>query len=134
MDRVSPFVDALRIRHAERTEDDAEFAYLRARKERFERLRERTFLSLREDLRRAEKEADDAWLLEVENARLAARGEPPAESVSELADRREAEAFAEPSPEDDTLVRETANILLDLIGLAPAFADAASQAEESTDA
>lgn len=134
LDRVSPFVDALRIRHAERTEDDAEFAYLRARKERFERLRERTSLSLREDLRRAEKEADDAWLLEVENARLAARGEPPAESVSELADRREAEAFAEPSPEDDTLVRETANILLDLIGLAPAFADAASQAEESTDA
>ena len=124
LDKVSPFIDALRIRHAERTAEDAEFAYLRARKERFERLRERTHLSLREDLRRAEKEADDAWLLEVENARLIAKGEEPASSVGELADRREAEAFAEPSPADDTLVRETANIVMDLINLAPTFASA----------
>ena len=119
LDKISPLVDVLRVRHAERTEDDAEFAYLRARKERFERLRERTHLSLREEVRRAEKEADDAWLLEVENARLVAKGEQPAASVSELADRREAEAFAEPSPEDDTLVRETANIVMDLIHLSP---------------
>ena len=119
LDKISPLVDVLRVRHAERTEDDAEFAYLRARKERFERLRDRTHLSLREEVRRAEKEADDAWLLEVENARLVAKGEQPAASVSELADRREAEAFAEPSPEDDTLVRETANIVMDLIHLSP---------------
>ena len=119
LDKISPLVGVLRVRHAERTEDDAEFAYLRARKERFERLRERTHLSLREEVRRAEKEADDAWLLEVENARLVAKGEQPAASVSELADRREAEAFAEPSPEDDTLVRETANIVMDLIHLSP---------------
>ena len=119
LDKISPVVEVLRVRHAERTVDDAEFAYLRARKERFERLRERTHLSLREDVRRAEKEADDAWLLEVENARLVAKGEQPAADVSELADRREAEAFAEPSPEDDTLVRETANIVMDLINLSP---------------
>ena len=130
LDKISPLVDMLRVRHAERTEDDAEFAYLRARKERFERLRERTHLSLREEVRRAEKEADDAWLLEVENARLVAKGEQPAASVSELADRREAEAFAEPSPEDDTLVRETANIVMDLIHLSPKTLASAGPAPE----
>ena len=130
LDKISPLVDVLRVRHAERTEDDAEFAYLRARKERFERLRERTHLSLREEVRRAEKEADDAWLLEVENARLVAKGEQPAASVSELADRREAEAFAEPSPEDDTLVRETANIVMDLIHLSPKTLASAGPAPE----
>ena len=130
LDKISPLVDVLRVRHAERTEDDAEFAYLRARKKRFERLRERTHLSLREEVRRAEKEADDAWLLEVENARLVAKGEQPAASVSELADRREAEAFAEPSPEDDTLVRETANIVMDLIHLSPKTLASAGPAPE----
>ncbi len=130
LDKISPLVDVLRVRHAERTEDDAEFAYLRARKERFERLRDRTHLSLREEVRRAEKEADDAWLLEVENARLVAKGEQPAASVSELADRREAEAFAEPSPEDDTLVRETANIVMDLIHLSPKTLASAGPAPE----
>ena len=130
LDKISPLVDVLRVRHAERTENDAEFAYLRARKERFERLRDRTHLSLREEVRRAEKEADDAWLLEVENARLVAKGEQPAASVSELADRREAEAFAEPSPEDDTLVRETANIVMDLIHLSPKTLASAGPAPE----
>ena len=115
--RVVPVLQTLRLSHAARARDDAEFAYLRARKKRFERTQARTRVSLREDIRMAEKAADDAWLLEVENKRLIARGEEPAATIDELAERRESEAFEPPKLEDDSLVLETANILVDFIDL-----------------
>ena len=117
VNEVAPLLDALRKRHADRSSDDPEFVYLRNRQQRIEEIRSRETLSLREDTRQAQKEADDAWLLATENARLVARGETPAASVDELADRREAEALADADVEDDALVQETANILVDFIGL-----------------
>lgn len=117
VNEVAPLLDALRKRHADRSSDDPEFVYLRNRQQRIEEIRSRETLSLREDTRQAQKEADDAWLLATENARLVARGETPATSVDELADRREAEALADADVEDDALVQETANILVDFIGL-----------------
>ena len=117
VNEVAPLLDALRKRHADRSSDDPEFVYLRNRQQRIEEIRSRETLSLREDTRQAQKEADDAWLLATENARLVARGEVPAASVDELADRREAEALADADVEDDALVQETANILVDFIGL-----------------
>ena len=118
-DRVAPVLEALRARHATRVGTDPEFAYLRARKEYHERLQERTHLSLREATRVAQQEADDAWILDVENTRLVARGEQPVADLDELTARREAEAEAdaEAKPEDDPLTSETAAILADLIDL-----------------
>ena len=124
LDRVAPVLETLRLRHAVRSDSDAEFTYLRARKARLERAQRRTALSLHEETRRAEKEADDQWFLDVENARLVAKGETPAESIDELNERREAESFDEPAPEDDALVLETANILVDFIELSAPFATA----------
>ena len=126
--RVAPLLDALRIRHEERASTDPEFAYLRAREDYFGRLRERTHLSLREATRLAQQEADDAWILEVENARLIARGEQPLADLDELTARREAEAGAERPPEDDVLTRETAAILADFIDLSQPLAMAGGQA------
>ena len=70
VNEVAPLLDALRKRHADRTSDDPEFVYLHNRQQRIEEVRSRETLSLREDTRQAQKEADDAWLLATENARL----------------------------------------------------------------
>ena len=129
-DRISPLLPTLRARHAERIRHDAEFTYLQARKTRIERLRQRTEVSLHEEARRAEREADDDWLLETENARLLARGEEPVATIDELDERREAEAFDEPAPEDDALLIETANIVVDLIGLSGPLTARAAPAGE----
>ena len=118
---------------ADRTQTHPEFAYLRARKERVERVQRRTDLPLQEEARLAEKEADDNWFLEVENARLVAKGETPVASINELNERREAESFDEPAPEDDALVLETANILVVFIDLSVPLASAdASTAQTPT--
>ena len=124
--RVAPVLETLRLRHAERVQDDPEFAYLRARKERFELTRSRTSLSLREDIRLAEKEADDAWFLDVENKRLMGRGEEPAATIDELVERRESDGFEPLEPEEDALVLETANVLVDFIDLSRPLASAAA--------
>lgn len=125
--RVAPVLDALRTRHEERASTDPEFAYLRARQDFSGRLRDRTHLSLREETRLAQQEADDAWILKVENARLVARGEQPVADLDELTARREAEDDTERRPEDDVLTRETAAILADFIDLSQPLAMAGAQ-------
>lgn len=126
--RVAPVLDALRTRHEERARTDPEFAYLRARQDYFGRLRDRTHLSLREETRVAQQEADDAWILDVENARLTARGEQPVADLDELTARREADADNERLPKDDPLTLETAAILADFIDLSQPLAMAGGQA------
>ena len=120
--RVAPLLDALRTRHEERASSNPEFAYLRARQDYFGRLRGRTQLSLREETRVAQQEADDAWILNVENARLVARGDQPVTDLDELTARREAESRSERAPEDDPLTLETAAILADFIDLSQPLA------------
>ena len=122
---VRPFLDALRARHEERVSDDPEFVYLRGWKEHAEQLQERDSLSLNEAARVAEKEALDEKTLALENSRLVGKGEDPAASLQELNERRRKER-ANDEPQDDPLVRETANILIDYIHLAqPKIAQAA---------
>ena len=114
---VAPFLDALRERHAARVADDPEFVYLRGWKAHTEDIQERSALSLNEAAReRTLAERRDA-LLALENARLVARGEAPAETLQALNERRR-EENAEESAAEDPLVEETANILLDYIALA----------------
>ena len=129
--QVGPLLGALRVRHAERVADDPEFTYLEATKERLEEVQDRTHLSLRETTRMAEKAADEARLLTIENALLTARGEVPVASIEELNDRHEAKALGdeEPSLQDDTLVRETANILVDFIDLSRPVANVNSNTD-----
>ena len=128
LNRIVPIVGTLRARHEERASADAEFEYLRARKKYAERLQERTHLSLREQTRVEQQEADDAWILQVENARLTARGEQPVANLDELAAQREAEAAEDPNPQEDVLTRETAAILADVIDLTRPLAMAGGNA------
>ena len=116
MNLVAPFLDALRERHSARVAADPDFVYLRGWKEHVEQVRERTTVSLNETVREERKAALDERLLALENARLIAKGETPAANLKELNDRRRQEVGD--APEDDPLVRETANILLDYMALA----------------
>ena len=134
-DAVRPFLDTLRTRHEERVASDPEFVYLRGWRAHTEELQERDSLSLNEARRRADRDAMDQKILELENARLTAKGETPVTSLDELnTRRRERNAEEGPSLADDPLVRETANILIDYIALARLQIAQADTAPDSANA
>ena len=112
---IGPLLGTLRQRHETRVADDPEFNYLRARADRSREMTGRTHVSLLRTEREAQKESDDTWALELENTLLLARGEEPAESLDELRER-ESTSEDDESP-TDPLLKETANVLADFIGL-----------------
>lgn len=124
---LDPLLGTLRHRHEQRVEDDPEFNYLRARADRSREITGRTHISLLRTEREEQKESDDAWALELENTLLLARGEEPAESLEELRKRplnnaidRALDGTGDPGDEEsppDPLLRETAHVLADFIGL-----------------
>ncbi|TNF89806.1 MAG: tail-specific protease, partial [Gammaproteobacteria bacterium] len=105
--------------HMARTSDDPDFNYMRALSDKARENRERTHISLKESVRTAQKEAEDQWLLDLENELRVAKGDEPVESLDALDELREAEQKAdeEPDPSKDPLLTESGNILLDLITL-----------------
>ena len=108
----------LRNRHKDRVADNPDFMYLRALSERNEKTRKRTHLSLNELVRTQEKEEDDSWRLELENARLMAKGEDPVASLDELEERQNEETDEdETKDEPDALVTESGNVLIDFMRL-----------------
>ena len=121
-------VEALRRRHQMRVEDNPDFAYLRARGEYLEELQARTQVSLSEQTRLAERAADDAWALRLENDLLVAKGKEPVDSLDDLDGWRTAIYRPEES-RNDALVKETANILIDYLDLSGAIALAEGSAK-----
>jgi carboxyl-terminal processing protease len=94
--------------------------------------RTRTHVSLNEARRVKEKADDDHWRLSLENQLRIAKGEPPLESLDELDeldDESSADDDVQPADED-AMIRESANILLDYIGITHqiAFVDTAGEA------
>ena len=126
--RFRTHVGALQRRHEERVASDPDFVYLRARGEYLEGLQARTEVSLSEETRLAEKAADDAWALRLENELRAAKGEEPVASLEELDDRG-VPIYEPEEPDKDILVRETANILIDYLDLSLGIALADGAAE-----
>jgi carboxyl-terminal processing protease len=142
-DRIEPAVypqshdvdmvrDALRTKHSQRVANDPDFLYLKALRQRAEEERAKTVLSLNEATRRAEKAADDAWRLGVENALRTAKGKPAYTSIDQIEGvDEEADADLEAdtpadSDHDDALLNETALIVLDYIGMHHQIAQAES--------
>ena len=120
-ERFGNHVDALQRRHKERVANDPDFAYLRARREYLEGLQARTEISLSEETRLAEKAADDAWALRLENELLVAKGREPIASVDEL-DEGGVATYDPENPEKDVFVQETANILIDYLEVSQGIA------------
>ena len=82
--QIETLLPELQVRHDTRTADHPDFNYLRSLSERARENGRRTHLSLNESTRTAEKEAEDAWRLGLENELRVANGEEPVESLDAL--------------------------------------------------
>ena len=111
---LESIMNELRTLHQARVADDAEFNYLRTLAAKAKERSERTHLSLNEDVRRQEKDEEDAWRLALENGLRAIQGKEPLASLDDLDNEEE---DTEEDPAEDAMVRETGEVLLDLLGL-----------------
>jgi len=109
-------------RHRQRVAKDPDFQYLNALVEKSHENAKITEVSLNEAVRRREKQEEDAWRLGIENKLRAAKGEPLLKSTAELDAQLEAEdaELDDPdaphkAPEDDAVLRESANVVIDYI-------------------
>lgn len=128
---LQPILPALVSRHQERLQNDPDFNYIEAQIARALENQEDNTLSLNMDTLLAERAENDAWRLQLENSRRLAKGEEPYESIEAMENANEAEEEAvavnmpgldaeDSSSEeqtDDPYLRESANVLLDLIEL-----------------
>jgi carboxyl-terminal processing protease len=125
---IAPVLELLKTKHSGRATDDPDFQYYRALALKSRENAEQAYLSLNEAERRRQKEEEDAWRLDLENALRKAKGEPVYASLDELDAELDAEAAAQDDAEDDAeddadaeesdaFILESAHILLDYIGL-----------------
>ncbi len=117
---VQPYLERLRVNHERRVAQDPDFAYLRSLSNWRREKRAETHISLNQTTRVIEKEADDVWRLDLENALLIAKGEDPVTSLKDLEARRARRESEKNSDSDDTpdpLIMETGHILRDYINL-----------------
>ena len=129
---LQPVLPTLVSRHTERLQNDPDFNYIEAQIARAIENQEDNTLSLNMDTLLVEREENDAWRLLIENNRRIAKGEEPYESIEamENSDEDEEEVVAvnmpgldeeelveEDDDETDPYLRESANVLLDLIEL-----------------
>ncbi|MEC7612958.1 MAG: carboxy terminal-processing peptidase, partial [Pseudomonadota bacterium] len=97
--RLSSHIQTLQLRHDHRAANDPHFEYYRSLMARSEMKSQKTTMSLNEATRRAEKSADDAWRLQLENELRVATNKIPAKDLDELEDLIEAES-KEDAPDD----------------------------------
>ncbi len=117
---VQPYLERLRVNHERRVAQDPDFAYLRSLSNWRREKRAETHISLNQTIRVIEKEADDVWRLDLENALLIAKGEDPVTSLKDLAARqaqRASEKISDSDDDPDPLIMETGHILMDYINL-----------------
>lgn len=118
---IVPFLPQLREQHSARTEDNAEFIYVKALRALLDENREQLHLSLNETTRTKRQDAFDDSRLSIENARRKARGDEPLTSMAALRKEEEEKAKAQKPEEEplgeDAYVIESGEILVDLIGL-----------------
>ncbi len=128
---LKPVLPTLLSRHTERLQNDPDFNYIEAQIARAIENKADNTLSLNMETLLAESEENDAWRLQIENNRRIAKGEEPYESIEamENSDEDEEEVVAVNMPgldeeevvdddqEADPYLRESANVLLDLIEL-----------------
>ncbi len=113
---IQPILAELNSKHDERAADDPDFQYFEALAQRSRENNRRTHISLNEKEREQQKKDEDNWRLDLENQLRLAKGEEPLASLDDLDDVEVDEEEVE-DPTSDPMVRESANILLDYIGL-----------------
>jgi len=115
--QIAPLMADLKTRHEQRVVNDPDFVYMRALALKNREENDRTLLSLNENVRVAEKEGDDQWRLDLENALRKAKGKEPVASLEDLETQSAQEEEELEDPANDAMLRESGYILIDLIGL-----------------
>lgn len=119
--RLPQLLPELRQRSAQRTERNADFAYMREQQALLAESREQKLLSLNETVRRKERARLEQQSLEIENRRRKAAGEPLLKDFAELEKLNEELAAApeeqRETPVDRAKLQETAQILADFVQL-----------------
>lgn len=118
-----PFLEEIKNRHALRKADDPDFIFLEEQLDRVKDARSKDLLSLNEKVRRQEKLEFEKNSLDLENQRRKAKGLELFESIEAMRSEQTDESVAAADPnseidtENDTLLSESAYILIDLIDL-----------------
>ena len=109
--------------HADRVAEDPDFLYFDAVEERIKRNQDKESISLNLEVREREREEFINWRLQVQNARLVAKGMDAVETLDELTETLEQlEAEENEKNIPDALLIESANILNDLLELSEEYA------------
>lgn len=128
---LKPALSTLTSRHEERLQNDPDFNYINAQIQRAIENKADNTLSLNMEKLLAKRADNDAWRLQIENLRRVAKGDEPFESIDDMdnqdADEEETVAVNMPGLDDnveadqtdeiDPYIRESGNVLLDLIEL-----------------
>lgn len=125
---LSPALPILRERHNQRIDSDPDFNFIRAQIQRAIENKARNEVILNEAKLRAEREENDRWRLETENARRIAKGLEPLADVDELDEEGGVldqvsdnglteEEEVEEAEELDPYLVESGHILADLVEL-----------------
>ncbi len=115
--QIAPLLTDLRTRHDQRVINDPDFAYLRALALKNKQENNRVYLSLNENVRSTEKQGEDQWRLDLENALRKAKGKEPVASLDDLETLSKEEEEEREDPANDAMLRESGYILVDMIGL-----------------
>jgi carboxyl-terminal processing protease len=109
LDALTPLVEELQLRHAERVAGNPDFQHASEEIAALEEMRSHESVSLNLEKRKAEREQRAAEQLARENARREAQGLPTLENASDIEDV------------PDALLAETAEITADLSRLEPRY-------------
>lgn len=124
----SSLLPVVKSLHEQRTASDPDYTYLLDRVAIMESNRDKETISLNENVRLQEKRDMELKQMGIENKRRIATGKKPFESLKDFRAQEEQEEEvaeseqAQPEPlidvEEDTVLRESGNILVDIIRLA----------------
>ncbi|MEZ5524216.1 MAG: carboxy terminal-processing peptidase [Pseudomonadales bacterium] len=110
--KIAPYIAQLKSLHEERIEKNPDFQFRLSQIEKIKENREKSDVSLNENLRRNEQSTFKQWQLSAENQRRQAKGLPPFEELPE-ASTEESEDISTSDP----YLMEGAHILTDYIDL-----------------
>ena len=108
----------LTARHKARIETDPDFRYMQAQIDRITEIKNDNLITLNETMLQAERDASEAWQLNVENQRRSAKQLPALDKLSDLEATLEKDSQGRIiNPEAEAILAETGRILLDVISV-----------------
>lgn len=107
-------ISELENMHKKRIIIDPDLNYLVKKIEYYKSEKEQNILSINQEIREKELEETEKWQLDIENRRRKAKGQEPIEKLEDLEKESNME---DDSAKEDTLLAETANIMIDFLSM-----------------